>query len=153
MHSLMCTLPLESVYVSPHPAAHSKNRYAKKMIIAAPMSPCRIQSSSGLMKRVQRCLMVCPSAVQAALVVDALEVVKVGDEHVVALVHRHDGADGGTGLCVTAWHTGVVASDCTLGCIDIIADGAPGSVGFTHSHSLVVQVLDGRLQDMMLGSP
>lgn len=84
--------------------------------------------------------MVCPSAVQAALVVDALEVVKVGDEHVVALVHRHDGADGGTGHGIATGHADLVASVCTLGCVGVIADVAPGSVGFTH-----------RLKSLMVG--
>ena len=47
---------------------------------------------------------------QAALVVDALEVVKVGDEHVVALVHGHNGADGCTCYGIAAWHAGVIPS-------------------------------------------
>ena len=52
---------------------------------------------------------------QPALVVDADKIIEVCDEHVVGFVHGHDGADSGTGLCVTAEHAEMVASVGTLG--------------------------------------
>jgi hypothetical protein len=52
---------------------------------------------------------------EPSFVVDAFQILKVCAEEIVALVHGHDGADSGTGLCVTAEHAEMVASVGTLG--------------------------------------
>ena len=47
--------------------------------------------------------------------VEFFEVVEIGEQHVVALVHGYDGADSCTGFGIAAWHADVVASVGTLG--------------------------------------